>query len=1689
MADSGNIKVVVRCRPMNSRERARGASNLIEVKDQHQLVLSPPGEGDSRENSKATKKKAMPFSFDRAYDENTEQRTLFEYIGVELLAHAFNGFNTCVFAYGQTGSGKSHSMVGYAEAKGLIPLTCSKLFDDVTDKMAANPHLKISVEVSYIEIYNEKVRDLLNPKNKGNLKVREHPSLGPYVEDLSKLIVSSFKDIENLMDEGNKARTVAATNMNETSSRSHAVFTLVLTQKMHDVETRMDSEKVSRISLVDLAGSERANSTGATGARLKEGANINRSLTTLGKVIAALATASMDPPKGKKKAALDNFVPYRDSVLTWLLKDSLGGNSKTAMIAAISPADYEETLSTLRYADQAKKIKNKAVVNEDPNAKLIRELKEELEMLRNRVKGGGSLDGEGSWDPNVPPEQQVVRYQTKTGEIKTVTKAELQDQLEQSEKIMSSLNESWEEKLQKTQQIQKEREKALEELGISVDKDHVGVHTPKRLPHLVNLNEDPLMSECLIYQIKPGNTMVGNLDGESAAQIRLSGSNILPEHCYFESSDGAVMIHAMPESMTMVNGKRVTPGEPRRLRSGYRVILGDFHVFRFNHPEEVRKARDRVKSTLARSTGEAENETMGTDSPNTRPDSPASGDGCDVDWTYARREAALARLNGQDVNFDKLNEEDLEKLFEDISRARSKKTGNGRPESRASYFDDTESQSSYVRPYSLSTFTDDTSIDPWSQGGGGGSDVGSMRANQHRQKEPLPEVAAREAEDLKIKVKEYEERLNRLTAAAAATTPGESGGFFFDLPVEFTGEQRRLLQWALAKWKSHTKVSMAEDILSNAVHVKEANVISKELGKRVSYQFTIVDQEPLANPSSSVEAIAGLTEFDDVADPELACSPKPCTGIKVYDHAHRTTYVWSIAKFLQRLQKMRNLYTFVDRPEYSQHFNWADPFYESPSPSFAFIGNALVPLKPLSRQISARYRVPIMSRHMAKSIGTCSVEVKFVSLTAPPLGRTANGRSQNGSHNGISSPAISISSQSRDTDGDPLPAGHKLGLQICVDTVSGFSKDEFQSVHAQVRLSSIVGPSISKDDVYTSVPIDLSSESSLSEIKLRRTISFILTPESVQFMRNGYAPIEFFAKLKPAHLEAIESHDAEKEGTKLIKPVPDANGSLNGKSDAGGLKPSSMTTTTGRLSENEMVSEEQHHVLAFVQVCELDASGDYKPVQVRAQSGLDPGSFFLRQGLQRKLVLRLSHDSGRQFPWVKVTKLELGDVRLLDPRGRIHVSGISDPVQLQVPAKQQSLEFLANGTSELSLWAWWDSSVHDSLYLNRATASGHRVLLKLDFQVQVETCSQPAKFSMDVAVSINARDAKPSGKLMSMIESAANGSRVLTKTSALFGIKLVPPLTKKTKELWRLDTGARYIRGEEALLGWKARGLSLVQDHSLLVRAEKRRAEVEGVRALLRANPPLSLSMNGGIMAGARGENAILEKALGAWKRSVSDSRLSILELTASGGLSEESEEGKEQQQPLPSPSPLLEPFRSPRPDSLLSPRADSYRSPRVGSSSSALSSPGFNSPRPESIRSSSSPNGGGMSQKRSEGEGAAKLTAQVTIIPRTDTAVKKGWLMTPVETFTDRWIKRFFVLRRPFLYVYEASSELEEIMAINVKSCKVEHDENVERMLERENVFGVYTSSNSYFFQAPSAREMESWIRALDSFHSTRQA
>ncbi|KJA21710.1 hypothetical protein HYPSUDRAFT_41858 [Hypholoma sublateritium FD-334 SS-4] len=1418
-AGDGNIKVVVRCRPLNSRELARGAKPLIRMSG-NQTLIDPPESGSAQDSKRATERKTMAFSFDKSYwsagprDEPgyCSQQTLYDDLGKELLDHGFAGFNACILAYGQTGSGKSYSMMGYGADKGIIPLTCLELFQRVEGKSAQDPTLSFTVEVSYIEIYNEKVRDLLNPKNTGNLRVREHPSLGPYVEDLSKLAVGSYDEMMTLMDEGNKARTVAATNMNETSSRSHAVFTLLLTMKKRDLATNLDTEKVSRISLVDLAGSERANSTGATGQRLKEGANINKSLTTLGKVISALAVASQNDGKKGKKGKADDFVPYRDSVLTWLLKDSLGGNSKTAMIAAIAPADYEETLSTLRYADQAKKIKNKAVVNEDPNAKLVRELKEELEVLRARVSGATS---EATYDPSVPPEKQKVTYQTKDGRIKTVTKAELQEQMEASEKLMESLNETWEEKLQRTQEVQKEREKALEELGITVEKNLVGVHTPKKMPHLVNLHEDPLMSECLIYQLKPGKTVIGRLDSDMPATIRLSGDNILEDHCHLENLDGKVTIVSMPDSVTFLNGKQLVPGQVHKLRSGFRIILGDNHVFRFNNPEEVRKQRDRAtqKTNMQLSVSAADLEASEA------PPSPTSSadDEFDIDWNFAKREAALARL-GLDPALDNLPDDDLNKLYEKITKVKTMRDHNSksRPESSLSQADDIWSETS--RPQTSDAFTDDTSLYAVPSWGGSPAVDGPLKDVQHQLETRLQEITgdSTEAEDLKIEKEHMEHQLRivrvQMKRLIDARSRGDvdSAGLDFE-PVIFSARQLRLIRKVLDRWRSHRSFSMAEVILTNAVMMKEANIISKELGKEVSYNFTIASGGSLAAPTSSVDTIAGLGEFGDVADPVLASSTQPSVAVKILDKRHNAIYTWSLDRMQQQLQRMRNLTTYIDRPSYTQHFSSDEPFFDSPPPEYSFIGNALISLGTLSRRLSSNSTVPIFCRYTSEAIGSCRVEMKVVNVVLSPKYLNTQ-----------SSPSTRTSSPGPGS----VPPGSKLSFFLTIDQVKGLSSHDFRGVHFQVRLSSFVGSSVSAEEVFPSPALDMDS-SSLSELKFRRSFSIITTSRVLNHLRQGYAPIEFFAALKPTYLERMEHWDEMREQKQIIRPP------LN----PAALSPEPPATLPlMRRSETDFVVEQHHDVVAWLQVCELGPDGSYVPVPVISQGSLDPGVFSLHQGLQRRILVSLSSNSGLQLPWQEFTKVRIGNVRLLDAKGRIHDSTSKALVSLPL-LKDQVVEFKPDGSGALSAEALWDSSVHDSVLLNRVTASNQRILLQLTWSVAVETCSDPVQFSMDIAIAMQTRDAGPPSKLLTFFGS----NKILSKTSTLFSVRLSPPLTRSAKDLWRLDTSEKYVRGEETLGIWKPRGISVVDDYIRLITTERRAADVQAIRVILASSPPKAL--------------------------------------------------------------------------------------------------------------------------------------------------------------------------------------------------------------------------------------------------------
>lgn len=566
-----SVKVAVRVRPMNRREKDLEAKFIIQMEKSKttitNLKIPEGGTGDSgRERTKTFTYDFSFYSADTKSPDYVSQETVFKTLGTDVVKSAFEGYNACVFAYGQTGSGKSYTMMGNSGDSGLIPRICEALFSRINETTRWD-EASFRTEVSYLEIYNERVRDLLRRKSSKtfNLRVREHPKEGPYVEDLSKHLVQNYGDVEELMDAGNINRTTAATGMNDVSSRSHAIFTIKFTQAKFDAE--MPCETVSKIHLVDLAGSERADATGATGVRLKEGGNINKSLVTLGNVISALADLSQDAanPLVKKKQV---FVPYRDSVLTWLLKDSLGGNSKTIMIATISPADvnYGETLSTLRYANRAKNIINKPTINEDANVKLIRELRAEIARLKTLLAQGNQI-----------------------ALLDSPTALSMEEKLHQNEARVQELTKEWTNKWNETQNILKEQTLALRKEGI-------GVVLDSELPHLIGIDDDLLSTGIILYHLKEGQTYVGREDASTEQDIVLHGLDLESEHCVFENAGGTVTLIPLSGSQCSVNGVQIV--DATQLNQGAVILLGRTNMFRFNHPKEAAKLREKRKSGL-----------------------------------------------------------------------------------------------------------------------------------------------------------------------------------------------------------------------------------------------------------------------------------------------------------------------------------------------------------------------------------------------------------------------------------------------------------------------------------------------------------------------------------------------------------------------------------------------------------------------------------------------------------------------------------------------------------------------------------------------------------------------------------------------------------------------------------------------------------------------------------------------------------------------------------------------------------------------------------------------------------------------------------------------------------------------------------------------------------------------------------
>lgn len=1661
------MKVAVRVRPFNSRETSKESKCIIQMQGNSTSIINP----------KNPKEAPKSFSFDYSYWSHTSpedpcfasQNRVYNDIGKEMLLHAFEGYNVCIFAYGQTGAGKSYTMMGKQEESqaGIIPQLCEELFEKINDN--CNEEMSYSVEVSYMEIYCERVRDLLNPKNKGHLRVREHPLLGPYVEDLSKLAVTSYTDIADLMDAGNKARTVAATNMNETSSRSHAVFTIVFTQKKHDTETNLSTEKVSKISLVDLAGSERADSTGAKGTRLKEGANINKSLTTLGKVISALAEVS----KKKKKT---DFIPYRDSVLTWLLRENLGGNSRTAMVAALSPADinYDETLSTLRYADRAKQIKCNAVINEDPNAKLVRELKEEVTRLKDllRAQGLGDIIDTSMGSLTSSPSSCSLNSQVGLTSVTSIQERimstpggeEAIERLKESEKIIAELNETWEEKLRKTEAIRMEREALLAEMGVAIREDGgtLGVFSPKKTPHLVNLNEDPLMSECLLYYIKDGITRVGQADAERRQDIVLSGAHIQEEHCIFRSernNSGDVIVTLEPceRSETYVNGKRVA--QPVQLRSGNRIIMGKNHVFRFNHPEQARAEREKTPSAET-------------------PSEP-------VDWTFAQRE--LLEKQGIDMK------QEMEKRLQE------------------------------------------------------------MEILYKKEKEEADLLLEQQRLDYESKLQALQKQVETRSLAAETTEEEEE-----EEEAPWTQHEFELAHWAFRKWKSHQFTSLRDLLWGNAVYLKEANAISVELKKKVQFQFVLLTDtlySPL--PPELLPAEMEKTHEDKPF-------PRTVVAVEVQDLKNGATHYWSLEKLKQRLDLMREMYDRAGemasgaQDDGEATVTGSDPFYDR-FHWFKLVGRAFVYLSNLLYPVPLIHRVAIVSEK-GEVRGFLRVAVQAIAADeeAPDYG---SGIRQSGTAK------ISFDNE----------YFNQNDFSSVAMTRSGLSLEELRIVEGQGQSSEVITP---PEEINRMNDLDLKSGTLLdgkmvmegfseevgNHLKLGSAFTFRVTvlqasgilPEyadifcqfnflhrhdeafSTEPLKNNGrgSPLGFYhvqniavevtesfvdyIKTKPIVFEVFghyQQHPLHLQGQELNSPPQPSRRFFPPPMPLSKPVPATKLNTMSKTSLGQSMSK--YDLLVWFEISELEPTGEYIPAVVDHTAGLPcQGTFLLHQGIQRRITVTIIHEKGSELHWKDVRELVVGRIR---NKAEVDEAAVDAILSLNIISAKYLKSSHNSSRTFYRFEAVWDSSLHNSLLLNRVTPYGEKIYMTLSAYLELDHCIQPAVITKDVCMVFYSRDAKisPPRSLRSLFGSGYSKSPDSNRVTGIYELSLCkmadtgsPGMQRRRRKI--LDTSVAYVRGEENLAGWRPRGDSLILEHQWELEKLELLHEVEKTRHFLLLRDrlgdsipkSLSDSLSPSLSSGTLSTSTSISSQI-----STTTFESAITPSESSGYDSADIESLVDREKELATKCLQLLTHTFNREfsqvhgsisDCKLSDISPIGRDPSVSSFSSATLTPSSTCPSLVEARSNS------LDQKTPEANSRASSPCtefeQFQIVPTVETPYlaragkneflnlvpdieeirpgsvvsKKGYLHFK-EPLYSNWAKHFVVVRRPYVFIYNSDKDPVERGIINLSTAQVEYSEDQQAMVKTPNIFAVCTKHRGVLLQALNDKDMNDWLYAFN--------
>uniref|UniRef100_A0A4W5PMH1 plus-end-directed kinesin ATPase n=1 Tax=Hucho hucho TaxID=62062 RepID=A0A4W5PMH1_9TELE len=1183
------------------------------------------------------------------------------------------------------------------------------------------------------------------------------------------------------------------------------------------------------------------------------------------------------------------------------------------------------------------------------------------------------------------------------------------ERLKETEKIIAELNETWEEKLRRTEDIRMQREALLAEMGVAMREDGgtVGVFSPKKTPHLVNLNEDPLMSECLLYYIKDGTTKVGREDARSRQDIVLSGHFIQDEHCTFSRN---VILEPCEGAEIYVNGKLVTT--PTLLRSGNRIIMGKSHVFRFNDPEQARQERERTPCA----------------------ETPVEP----VDWAFAQREL----LEKQGIDMKQEMESRLQELEDQYRRER-------------------EEASNLLE---------------------------QQRLDYESKLEALQKQVDRNSRYLESPEEEEE--------------PEEE--------VPWTKREMELASWAFRKWRFYQFTSLRDLLWGNAIFLKEANAISVELKKKVQFQFVLLT-DTLYSPLPP-----------DLLPPSVAMErekrpfPRTIVAVEVQDQKNGATHYWTLEKLRQRLDLMREMYDRAAEVPSStvedcdQALTGGDPFYDR-FPWFRLVGRSVTVLVPsLFKCHSLTFLRARVSRLAPLEITSTFYDspLAFVYLSnllyPVPLVHRVAIVSEKGEVKGflrVAVQAISADEEAPDYGSGVRQSGTaKISFEDqqfekveSTESCSGgmshsnTSHEELRFVEGEGQNSDIGVP---RSPLKGGLGLELPLEKALPHLHIGSTFTFRVTVLQASSISAEYADIFCQFNFIHRHDEAFSTEPLKNTGrgpplgfyhvqnitvevtksfVEYIKTQPivfEVFGHYQKHSHFyfSPLRPSRRqfprvmplskpvpATKLNTLTRSTAgPCHSKYDLMAFFEICELEANGDYIPSVVDHRGGMPcHGTFLLHQGIQRRITVTIAHETGNDVEWKEVKELVVGRIRNTPEADET----IIDPNILSLNVLSAGYIWPSyNDKTFYRFEAAWDSSMHNSLLLNRVTPYGEKIYITLSAYLEMENCTQPTVITKDFCMVFYSRDAKlpASRSIRNLFSTGCLSNRV----TGVYEVSLChvadagsPGMQRRRRRV--LDTSVAYVRGEENLAGWRPRSDSLILDHQWelekLSLLQEVRPGIGGVCRVFGVKSPQSSGVKCDRIVWSINRNTLLIIISVSPLFLLGSQCLRLLMHTFNREYSQVSSSASESKV-------------SPSPQSLAqSPVYPIRTCPLYLDNNQCIEWAVFC----VFFLTKSTNN-------------------QIEIVYFSPIVSKKGYLHF-LEPHTSGWVKRYVVVRRPYVYLYRNERDSVERSVINLSSAQVEYSEDKQTLLRTPNTFAVCTEHRGILLQASNDKEMHDWLYAFN--------